>query len=323
MTLTPMSMTEFDRFARLIEACCGIHMPPDKLALLSNRLRRRMSLLGLDAFEAYYRRVTAGPGASAELPHFINAVTTHETYFFRHESMWRQFTGELIPRWARRLTCSPAGPRIWSAASSSGEEAYTAAILLLEHLPDAALRRVDILGSDICASMLAKAKAAVYDDYAVSRVPKPLLDRWFAPSSAGFRLHDAARAPVRFRLHDLRDNLDEGGFDLVLLCNVLMYFDMPTKIRAIDVAVEALAPGGHLYVGNVDPIHTLPRSSSAAAMEYVRPGVYQKLLQSGVIGEKVAFAQAGDERGVDAEFGGERLVATGGAAASLTDAGRR
>lgn len=272
-----MTPEEFGRFADLVQECCGIHMPCDKLGLLNNRLRRRISTLGLDSFATYFERVTNSCDGGAELPHFIAAVTTNETYFFRNDAIWRHFTDMLIPQWAARDGGRTRGPRIWSAAASSGEEAYTAAILLLERLPGARERGVEITGTDICSAMIARAQAGVYQDYAVSRVPAPLLDRWFTQSVAGhYQLHEAVRTLARFEVHDVRDDFKGAAFDLVLLCNVLMYFDAETRIRAIDVALNALAPGGHLYVGDVDPIRTLSAIATASNLHFVCPGVYRK-----------------------------------------------
>jgi len=294
MNQTRLTPDEFDRFTVIIHDTSGIHMPADKLALLSGRLRRRIESLGLDSFETYYRRMTDSMTRSLELPHFIAAVTTNETYFFRNESMWRHFSSSLVPYWMRTKKDSGRCLRIWSAAASSGEEAYTAALLLQEQLPDLHEWGIDIVGSDICEAMLSRAKAGLYSEYAISRVPGDLLARRFVRlPDGGFQLDASIRRMVRFQAHNLRDRSSAGRFDLVLLCNVLMYFDTPMKIRAIEVATEALAPGGHLYVGDIDPIRTLPELSSASDLQYVRPGVYQKPLQTAVNApRKEAIAQA-------------------------------
>lgn len=275
MELIKLTQDEFARVARIVHAKTGIHLAPEKVSMLSNRLRKRLRALNLDSFEAYYKVLTSREGMDEELSHFLSAVTTNETYFFRNERLWDLFTGQLIPHFVTTLG-RRRSLRIWSAASSTGEEAYTAAIALCEHLPEWSRWNITIIGSDIGPRVLDQARKGVFNDYAVSRMEKAKVARWFDRRDDGYHLEDEVRRMVRFVQHNLRDPFPETPFNLIFLRNVLMYFDSPMKKSVLDVVTKALAPDGCLIVGDVDPIRTTPELRSCMTLEFRQPGVYWK-----------------------------------------------
>lgn len=280
MELLKLTTREFDRIARLIYDRTGIHLPPEKLGLLSNRLRKRLRALGLDTFEEYHKLLTDAVRCEDELPHFLSAVTTNETYFYRNTNLWNFFSGDLIKHFVATKTGDHKTLRVWSAASSSGAEAYTAAIVLREKLPAFSSWKVTIIASDISKNVLDTAKAGLYDDYAVSKMDPALVKRWFKSADGKHQLRDEIRNMVTFQFHNLREPFPNGKFDIVFLRNVLMYFDTAMKKRVIKVTSDALAPGGHLIVGDVDPIRTVPELNDAMTLEYKRPGIYVKPVTS-------------------------------------------
>jgi chemotaxis protein methyltransferase CheR len=277
LELLKLTASEFQRIAKVVYEKTGIHLPPEKLSMLSNRLRKRLRALNLESFEDYYKLICSKQGCEEELPHFLSAVTTNETYFFRNEQLWKFFTTDLIQHFVATKG-KTRSLRVWSAASSSGEEAYTAAIALREHLPDCRRWNVAIIGSDISNRVLDHARAGIYNDYAVSRMSPDQLDQWFVKQDGAYHLKDEIRKMVKFVFHNLREDLPEGRFDLIFLRNVLMYFDLEMKKRVLQVVTKALAPGGYLIVGDVDPIRTVPELSKCMTLEYKRPGAYQKPL---------------------------------------------
>lgn len=292
MELLKLTTREFNQVAKLIYDRTGIHLPPEKLGLLSNRLRKRLRVLELGSFQEYYKLLTDAARCEEELPHFLSAVTTNETYFYRNTNLWNFFSGDLIRHF---VDTKPAGRktiRVWSAASSSGEEAYTTAIVLREKLPAFSSWKVNIIASDISNNVLDKAKAGLYDDYAVSKMDPSLVKRWFTPADGKHQLRDEIRKIVTFQFHNLREPFPNGRFDVVFLRNVLMYFDNNMKKRVIKVTSDALAPGGHLIVGDVDPIRTIPELNDAMTLEYQRPGIYLKPVGSrdGIAKKHVARA---------------------------------
>lgn len=276
MNVIKLTHDEFTRLAALVYDHTGIHLEERKLVLLGNRLRRRLKALGLASFEQYYQLISSEAGFAAERHAFLAAVTTNETYFFRNEGFWRFFAETLLPQLAAARRATTRSIRIWSAAGSSGEEACTAAILLRENLPDFDSWNVHIVASDISETMLARARSAMYSEYAVSRMSAARLARWFDRRDGAYRLKDEIRRMVTYRFHNLRDTFEGGSFDIVLLRNVLMYFDVEMKKRALGVASDALVPGGLLIVGDVDSIRSIPQATLQLELEYQRPGIYRK-----------------------------------------------
>ncbi len=278
--LISLTESEFARFAKFVYERAGIHLPEEKRTLLSNRLRQRLKALGLDSFSAYYERFSDEQFVDEELPHFLSAVTTNETYFFRNERLWETFADELIPQFVKRNAARTRSIKVWSAASSSGEEAYTAAILLRELVPDFARWKISVIGSDISKNVLDKAKAALYNDYAVSKMTPERRERWFTRDGEKYKLCDEIRKLVRFQFHNLREDFPGGGFDFVLLRNVLMYFDTAMKQRALEVTSDAVAPGGYLFIGDVDPTRTSPELLACMKLEPGAPGLYHRPAQA-------------------------------------------
>lgn len=276
LKLTP---EEFQKIAKIVYDRTGIHLEERKLSLLSNRLRKRLKALNFDTFEEYRKKLTSNEGFKEEEPHFLSAVTTNETYFFRNEQLWRYFESDLVPEFVESKGKTDKTIRVWSAASSSGEEAYTTAIMLREMLPNFSTWNVKIIGSDISSKVLDMARAGVYNAYAVSKTTPDRLKKWFDKQDEDkFALKPEIKKMVQFQFHNLRDNFMGAKFDLIFLRNVLMYFDIPMKKKVIDVVTNALQKGGRLIVGDVDPIRTIPELSEHIKLTYQRPGVYQNLI---------------------------------------------
>lgn len=279
MNLIKLTTKEFERMAKLILDRTGIHLPESKLSLLSNRLRRRLRELGLDTFQEYHDLLLNPAKYKVELPHFLSAVTTNETYFFRNENLWKFIRGTWIPETvARKAKAGARTLRVWSAASSSGEEAYTIGICLQEDIPDFAEWRIQITGSDISDRVLQQARNAEFNDYALSKTTPQLTKKWFESCNGVYTLSKAIRKMVTFQYHNLRDAFPEKNFDLVFLRNVLMYFDTPMKLKVLETVTNALAVGGILVVGDVDPIRNTPELNQALTLEYAGPNLYMKPL---------------------------------------------
>ena len=278
MAVEQLTLTDaqFEQFAKFVYDRAGIYLAPAKKSLLANRLRRRLRALELDSFDAYYRAFADAKFAEDELPHFLNAVTTNETYFFRNTQLWRLFTDKLLPEFRARHAGSDRTIRVWSAASSSGEEAYTVGIVLRENLPEAENWRIQIVGSDISRNVLEKAQRGLYGEYAVSKMPAAQRQRWFTRAGDQYQVKDDVRKHVRFQFHNLRNAFPQGNFDLVLLRNVLMYFDNPMKQKAIQNTSAAVAPGGYLYIGDVDPTRTSKELMQVMKLEVLTPGLYRR-----------------------------------------------
>ncbi len=276
VVMSQLTEDEFALFAKLVHERAGIHVSLAKRALLSNRLRRRLRRLNLGGFDEYYRKFSNAAFANEELPHFLSAVTTNETYFFRNEKLWETLSNKLVPEFIAAHSARDRRIKVWSAASSSGEEAYSAAILLRESLHDIDKWSITVVATDISRKVLDHAQKGLYGEYALAQMSTLRRTRWFRKVDDKFQLKDEIRRMVRFTFHNLREPFAMNGFDLVLLRNVLMYFDMPMKLRAIDTACKAVAAGGYLFVGDVDPIRSTSELRDAMKLSPDRPGFYRK-----------------------------------------------
>jgi chemotaxis protein methyltransferase CheR len=256
---------EFARFRALVYERTGIALGPHKRQLLRARLARRLRAVGLATFAEYYAYLTdPEAGGAEEMVHFVNAITTNKTDFFREPHHFEY----LLHRWApaRHAEAERGGPRrlrLWSAACSSGEEAYTLAMVLTEArlVPPAWDTR--ILASDIDTEMLAQAADAVYGPERLAPVPRALAARSFV-SRAGRRGGDVRVRPELREMVTLRRiNLAEPAwpirtrFHAILCRNALIYFDRTMQKRILETLVSFLEPGGLLFLGHAESVFGL------------------------------------------------------------------
>lgn len=260
-----ISDQEFAAFQKLIYEIAGISLSEAKRVLLVGRLTRRLRHFGFDSFGAYYRHVRA-PENAVELQTMVDLLTTNETYFFR-EPQHFEFLRQQV------LAAHPAGVpfRIWSGASSSGEEAYTMAMVLAETLGDAPW---EVFGSDISLSVLARAQAGVYPLERAEDIPQAMLKRYCLKgvrSQAGMLLiAPELRARVRFAQLNLTQAIRGiGQFDVIFLRNVMIYFDNATKRKVVANMLPQLKSSGYFVVGHSESLNGI-----ADGLKSLRPTVY-------------------------------------------------
>jgi chemotaxis protein methyltransferase CheR len=234
----------------------GIVMNERKWAMLEGRLRRRIRALELPDYRDYLRVLEARPG---EVTDFIDLVTTNETSFFRTPRVWDYFGANFLPAW---FAANPHGTlRLWSAASSSGEEAYSAAMLCEAFRARHPSFRYRILGTDISEAIVRDACNAHFRGRSAEGLKHShpeLLQKYFSASDSadgGITANPALRANVSFRLHNLHAPAREiGTHDLVFLRNVLIYFDAEGQQAVLENVRRALAPHGVLIVGESESL---------------------------------------------------------------------
>ena len=252
----------------LVRKHTGIAMNERKSVLLERRLRPRMDALALGSYQAYMERVESD---RSEVPHFIDLVTTNDTQFFRTPHIWDYLAKRFLPEWQRShpdqcLT-------IWSAASASGEELYSAAMLCEEFQLLHGPLRYRILATDISQQMLDLAAAGQYRGRSVERLRAShpaLYARYFAASPAGARVRDELKRNVTFSRHNLLQPLRPGQqFDLILLRNVLIYFDAEHQQAVLDCVRPSMKPHARLILGESESIQRL-----ASDYSYDAPMIY-------------------------------------------------
>jgi len=269
----------FHKFQRLIYSETGIWLGSAKTALLCGRLFRRLRELELPSLEAYYERVT-GPDQHEERARMIDAITTNETRFFREPRQFEFLVQEMIPRWhaeaEQRLQSKKV--RIWSAGCASGEEPYTLAMLLAQHLPAEEGWDVRILATDISNRVLEKARQGVYPLARSSELPKDLLHtfmlRGLAERHGEIKVKIEIQRMVDFRRLNLNQqcDLNEAPFDAIFCRNVLIYFDLDSKRRVVANLVRHLAADGVLFVGHAENLNSV-----YPGLRSLEPTIYKKI----------------------------------------------
>jgi chemotaxis protein methyltransferase CheR len=254
-----MNAEEFRLLRDFIYGHCGILVRDDMQFVMQRRLWPRLEALGLKDFSAYYRYLRFDPQRRTELDTAIEALTTHETYFFREPRQLKAFTDEILPKLERRNARSRR-LRFWSAGCSSGEEAYTVAMLLKESGRFEGWD-VEVYGTDISRRVLATARQGEYGPSALRATSSEKLARYFTQISPNrVRVRDDVRAWVSFGHHNLQDA--ETGplisrMDAVFCRNVLIYFDTPARQRVLRLIYDKLVPGGYLMLGHSENLINL------------------------------------------------------------------
>jgi chemotaxis protein methyltransferase CheR len=260
--LEQVSDVQLSRYADLVYSRTGIRVSPQKKALLSNRLRRRLRSTGILSFEEYYRHLKKLSPKDPEWDAFLQEITTHETYLFRDKAQWDWFREVYLPACgAARAPGKPRTLRIWSAACSTGDEAYTAACCIASSLPECTTWRVRIVGTDIGKGAVEQANTAVFGERAMRQVPDALKRCYFSKAKDAelWQPKPILRDMVSFRQHNLLDPLHEMPFDLVFLKNVLIYFDPASKRQVLENVRSAIRPGGMLIAGTAEGVVDLLR----------------------------------------------------------------
>jgi chemotaxis protein methyltransferase CheR len=226
----------------------GILLDNDKHYLLEARLMPVVEKSHLPSLMALCQELRRNEPAMRKM--VVEAMTTHETLFFRDSTPFEAMKNDLLPKLmverklSRRL-------RIWCAASSSGQEPYSLAMLLLEM--GLGGWNIEILGTDLSEQILQRARTASYLQLEVNRgLPAVYLVKYFQREGLEWRIKDEVRRMVRFEQFDLRQNLRYSGFDFVFCRNVLIYFDVPTKKKILEKLRNSLTPGGYLVLGSAE-----------------------------------------------------------------------
>ena len=260
---------EFTLFQRLIYKIAGISLGDSKKTLLVGRLTRRLKVYEFGTFTQYYRMLATGDHPE-ELQTMVDLLTTNETYFFREPKHFDFLRDEII-----RKRTSPATFRIWSAASSSGEEIYTLAMVLANSLPNTPW---EIVGSDISTQVLAKAATGHYSLARTEGIPPEFMKKYCLKgvrSQAGsFLIAPELRQRTSFYQINLTQPVDAeiGHFEVIFLRNVMIYFDQETKAKVVNNLLPRLKSGGYLIIGHSETLNGL----KIGPLDAVRPTIYRK-----------------------------------------------
>ena len=274
-----LSLRDFKRIAELIGEEVGIKLPPTKRLMIEGRLRKRVRALALPNLDAYCAYLFQHDGLSAERSFLIDVVTTNKTDFFREPEHFHLLESRLVPDLLalRRAERKPL-LKIWSAASSTGAEVYTLAMVLADLLAQRNDFRFAILGTDISTAVLEQGIRAVYPAELIAPVPPAKQHRYLMHARKPglrpeVRIVPELRRLVRFARLNLMDQSYpfDRDVDVIFLRNVLIYFDKADQEKVILRLVNHLRPGGYLILG-----HSESMIGTAVTMRQVAPAVFQK-----------------------------------------------
>lgn len=249
-----LTSAAFATLAGMLKTRSGLVIGQDKIYLLETRLGgilRREKLPDLNALADATRK----PGAEDLMRDIVEAMTTNESFFFRDDKPLEHFRSVALPKLAAaRAAGMPL--RVWSAAASSGQEAYSLAMILHDSKPTTGDRRCEIVGTDIARGQLTRAREGLYTQFEVQRgLPIQLLMKHFQKEDANWRLSAAIRSMVRFQEFNLlADPRQLGCFDVVFCPNVLIYFDQATKSRGLEAIAAQMPPDWVLYLGGAETV---------------------------------------------------------------------
>lgn len=267
ITSSELTDREQARYADLIYDRTGIRMSPQKKTLLSNRLKRRLRATGIDSFDGYFELLTKLTAKDAEWDAFLQDITTHETYLFRDEVQWNWFRDDYLQQ-----TPVPQSLRIWSAAASTGDEAYTMASCIADTPKVRDGCKVEIIGTDIGIDAIGAANEAKFSQRAMRLVSDSLRRRFFTAEENGyFKAKQVLTKMVTFQQHNLMNAFRVPAFDLIFVKNVLIYFDRESKKTVFRNLDQALKPGGYLVSGSAEGITDL-----LAKYERITPWLHRK-----------------------------------------------
>jgi chemotaxis protein methyltransferase CheR len=261
-----LSHESFEAVVGLFQSISGIRLVDAKRPLVEGRLQKLAQRLGIQRLDDYVQRLLSERDP-AEIVRVVDKLTTNETYFFREPQHF-----EFLARLAEAHQGSETF-RVWSAASSSGEEAYSIAMLLAEKLGPTGW---EVVGTDLSTVMVDTARRAVYPMERARHVPKEYLKRHclrgHADQEGRLLISRALRQRVRFDQANLMEPLPPlGSFDVIFLRNVLIYFDTPAKTSIVNRVSPLLKPKGYLFTGHAESLANLD-----TGLQQVRTAVYAR-----------------------------------------------
>jgi chemotaxis protein methyltransferase CheR len=251
MTATNVSTVDFDFIRNLVRTKSAIVLESGKEYLVQARLLPVARKQGLDDISALVDKLKRGDAALTT--EVVEAMTTNETSFFRDVHPFEALREDVIPELAAKRA-TQRRLNIWSAAASTGQEAYTIAMTLREHCPQLAGWTVSILGTDLSTEVLAKASEGRYAQIEVNRgLPAPMLVKYFDRAGPAWKVKPDLRKMVEFKQMNLIGPWPTlPKMDVVFLRNVLIYFDVDTKRQILDRVRKVMAPDGYLFLGGAE-----------------------------------------------------------------------
>jgi len=271
-----ISPDDYAFISDLLKKQSGLALGPGKEYLLESRLPSVAVTYGYDDIGALMKALRAMPSKPL-VKHVCDAMTTNETMFFRDGKPFVTLEKELLPAAAKRAKALGRPVRLWCAASSTGQEPYTIAMIVAQMEAQLGGARVEIIATDYSSAALARAKAGIYNQFEVQRgLPVQLLMKYFKPHPEGFELSADIRNRVTYQEINLLDPFPVSWqFDIIFCRNVLIYFDAATKTQVLANIANQLQPDGYVYLGGAETVlglttRLVPSAGERGAYELMR-----------------------------------------------------
>jgi len=272
-----LSDRHFRSIAELVEEQVGIKLPAGKRIMIEGRLQKRVRTLNYSDINEYVEHLFDDAHFDTELIHLIDCVTTNKTDFFREPSHFDFMRNAAVPETLRRRGRGTRPLKIWSAACSTGMEAYTIAMVLDDMIMTGASFQFSVLGTDISTGVLHAAEAGIYTPEMIAPVPAEMAKRYFLssrdPAREEVRVVPRLRRCTNFMRMNLMDEVYpvDRDVDIIFCRNVLIYFDKPTQQQVVERLCSHLRPGGYFIVGHSESmIH-----NESIVLQQLQPTIFR------------------------------------------------
>ncbi|MBV5300474.1 MAG: chemotaxis methyltransferase CheR [Pseudomonadota bacterium] len=279
MTSITISEEDFSKFKEFFYRKTGMQFENSKRYFVDKRLIERIEATNSGSFRSYFvmlRFETTGE----ELQKLVNLMTVNETYFFREEYQFKCLVDSILPEIVRKKK-DDSPIRIWSVPSSSGEEAYSIAIYLLEHWSGIDRWDVEIISSDIDTEIISQAKKGHYSPRSVQNLPDKILHKYFTYKNEGYQICRDLQQAVEFTRVNIMEPLEVRSYrnmDVIFCRNLLIYFDDVSRRYAAEMFFDAMKAGGFVCLGHSESMSRI--SSLFRVCKFPEAIVYQKPLES-------------------------------------------
>lgn len=263
--------SEFHRIVQYMQKNYGIDLS-QKRVLVGGRLENYLARNGYASCDEYMRKVESNPGG-AEATDIVNALTTNHTYFMR-ESEHFEYLQKVVLPWAKEKAANTRDLRIWCGASSTGEEPYTLAMVIMDYFGlEHSSWDTKVLATDISTRVLEHASKGVYLHEQIEPLPQKWRQRYFKQiSNEEYQVKDVLKNELIFRQFNLMNPLPfRKKFHVVFLRNVMIYFPSETKHELIQRIYDCMEPGGYLFIGTTESL-----DRKKVKFNYVQPSIYRK-----------------------------------------------
>ncbi len=248
-----MDDAEFQRWSTLLENRTGMHLPENRLSFLVSNLNRRMRELGINRYQDYYDQLQSGHNAKLEWDQLVDRLTVHETRFIRHPPSLELMRREALPQTPRQGQIKPLTFNVWSVGCSTGEEPYSIAMCIDQHLTGLGYDYyLGIIASDISRNALARGREGRYSFEQIKHLDPVWINTYFQKDADGkYQVVNEIRQRVCFNHLNILDmgKTPIGNMDVVICQNVLIYYQRERRLQIVNSLVDRLAPGGLLITG--------------------------------------------------------------------------